>query len=401
MQFLNEKFETGAYTVGKGNSDLFYWLFYARSPKTITPPLILWLNGGPGCSSMYAVFAENGPYHITNSSSPVLSANQFSWNNQYDVIYVDQPIGVGFSKIDQAGCTSTDCSTHDLYIFLTKFFLEHPQYQGRDFYITGESYAGHYIPKLAQYILKQTAININLKGVAIGNGWFVPINQIPSYSSFAYENKLIGLWKFLVSTVMMTISRFFIAIGDNKQAFHWNEEIGLNYIWGNPPSFNEYDIRRKDTKDVDEYIIYFFAQPAVQQALNTQNRPYFKPGMEITCNHSVENDFTPDRMTSMEEPMKYIINAGIKVLMYTWNKDYICNVESQEMWLSKFDWKGASAINKGSYVPWMWSSKKVGEYKTFENFMHLVVYEAGHMVPSNQPEVAFAMITNFVDSKIK
>jgi cathepsin A (carboxypeptidase C) len=333
---------------------------------------------------------------MTNSSTPVLSTNPYSWNQKYDVMYVDQPIGVGYSRVDGLGCSDTDCSTHDLYVFLTKFFINHPDYISRDFYITGESYAGHYIPKLAEYILKQGFERINLKGVAIGNGWFVPINQIPSYPTFAYENKLIGLWKMLVSTVMMAISRLFIVIGDNKQAFHWNEEIGLNYIWGDPPTFNEYDIRRKDSKDVDEYIIDLLTQPAVQQILNTTDRPYFKVGEQITCNHTVENMFVNDRMSSVESSMRFIIEKGIKVLMYTGNKDYICNIESQESWLSKFDWRGASDINKGKYASWQVNGKAVGEYKKYENFMHLVVFDAGHMVPTNQPAVAQKMLNDFI-----
>ena len=199
----------------------------------------------------------------------------------------------------------------------------------------------------------------------------------------------------------MTISRIFIWLGFNKQGFHWNEEIGLNYIWGNPPSFNEYDIRRKDTADVDPYIIAFLAQPTIQQILGTTDRPYFKVGMDITCNHSVEVEFTPDRMTSVSENMKFAIESGIKVLMYTGNMDYICNIESQEAWLSKFNWKGASDINKKSYTKWVVNSKEVGEYKKFENFMSLVVYDAGHMVPFNQPAVALTMITDFINGQIK
>lgn len=79
-------------------------------------------------------------------------------------------------------------------VFLDGFVAANPEYKGRDFFITGESYAGHYIPAIAYYLSHNvTDLGLNFKGVAIGNGWVDPYVQYPQYAEFAYENKLIGL----------------------------------------------------------------------------------------------------------------------------------------------------------------------------------------------------------------
>lgn len=77
------------------SDDIFYWMFRSRSQND-DDPLAIWLTGGPGCASELAVFFENGPFNINDDLS--LRKNDFSWNNKANVLYVDQPIGTGFSR---------------------------------------------------------------------------------------------------------------------------------------------------------------------------------------------------------------------------------------------------------------------------------------------------------------
>lgn len=85
------------------NKQLFYWLFESRNDPA-TDPLILWLSGGPGCSSLMALFVENGPYKIVErvdgegvaDSSRLLRLNPHSWNSNATVIYLEQPAGTGY-----------------------------------------------------------------------------------------------------------------------------------------------------------------------------------------------------------------------------------------------------------------------------------------------------------------
>ncbi|KAK4408995.1 Serine carboxypeptidase-like 48 [Sesamum angolense] len=172
---------------------MFYFFFESRN--STTDPVVIWLTGGPGCSSELALFYENGPFHIASNLS--LAWNDFGWDKISNLIYVDQPTGTGFSyssddddiRHDEEGVSN------DLYDFLQAFFKEHPQYAKNDFYITGESYAGHYIPAFAARVHQgnknREGLHINLKGFAIGNGLTNPEIQYKAYTDYALDMKLI------------------------------------------------------------------------------------------------------------------------------------------------------------------------------------------------------------------
>ena len=131
---------SGYLSVGN-NMNMFFWFFEARNnPKTA--PLATWFNGGPGCSSMIGLFQENGPCHFENGASePSLNPNSF--NNYANMLYIDQPIGVGFSYGDDQVSSSDQAATY-VWILLQAFYAQFPQYENRDFGIFTESYGGHY-----------------------------------------------------------------------------------------------------------------------------------------------------------------------------------------------------------------------------------------------------------------
>ncbi|KAJ0943660.1 putative carboxypeptidase D [Helianthus annuus] len=153
---------------------LFYYL--AESPiNSSTNPLVLWLTGGPGCSSFGGgAMLELGPFRV-NADNTTLSHNKYAWNNVANVLFLESPAGVGFSYSNTSSdyVTGDAQTARDSYTFLVNWLERFPEYKTRDFYITGESYAGHYVPQLAQLILQNNKITnqtvINLKGIAIGN----------------------------------------------------------------------------------------------------------------------------------------------------------------------------------------------------------------------------------------
>ncbi|KAF0907341.1 hypothetical protein E2562_015840 [Oryza meyeriana var. granulata] len=159
---------------------LFYYLAEANGSAASSRPLLLWLNGGPGCSSLgYGAMEELGPFRV-KSDGKTLYRNPYSWNNVANVLFLESPAGVGFSYSNTTADYSRmgDNSTaEDSYKFLINWMERFPEYKGRDFYIAGESYAGHYVPQLAHAILRHSAGGggklssspINLKGIMIGN----------------------------------------------------------------------------------------------------------------------------------------------------------------------------------------------------------------------------------------
>ncbi|KAA8515624.1 hypothetical protein F0562_018765 [Nyssa sinensis] len=166
----------GYVTIDESAGRAFYYYFVEAHHSKQSLPLLLWLNGGPGCSSLaYGAMQELGPFRV-HSDGKTLYKNNFAWNNAANVLFLESPAGVGFSysnttsDFEKGGDKKTAA---DNYVFLLNWLERFPEYKNRDFYISGESYAGHYVPQLAHNILyynkKAKKTIINLKGIIIGN----------------------------------------------------------------------------------------------------------------------------------------------------------------------------------------------------------------------------------------
>lgn len=170
----NVKQHTGYFKLRTGgllSKNYFYWFFESRNEPS-SDPVVLWLTGGPGCSSEVALFGENGPC-TTDGENTTL--NPYSWNSKANLLYVDQPTGTGFSYGLGLDHNESQVSA-DMYDFLQQFFQDHAEYQDNAFFAFGESYAGHYIPAVTHKIwqnnqnLPAGAVKINLQGTSVGNG---------------------------------------------------------------------------------------------------------------------------------------------------------------------------------------------------------------------------------------
>ena len=164
----------------------FFWYFESRrDPRN--DPLVLWLTGGPGCSSLLALLAENGPCHVLPDLSTRL--NPYSWTAVSNVVWLDQPTAVGFTYGDARDWDDSEerVGAHVLS-FLEGFVDRHPELAGRPLYITGESYGGHYVPVAAHYVWRHHTHRLNLKGIAIGNGITHAAIQLPHYVDMAEAN---------------------------------------------------------------------------------------------------------------------------------------------------------------------------------------------------------------------
>jgi cathepsin A (carboxypeptidase C) len=135
-----------------------------------TDPLFWWSNGGPGCSGLLGFLTEHGPFRTASDGSGGLEEFPFSWNRVANMLYVEAPAGVGFSFSDDSSqYTTGDYTTaHDNALAIEQFFLRFPHLTANDFYISAESYGGHYVPTLAQ-VLVQAGQVTNFKGFLLGN----------------------------------------------------------------------------------------------------------------------------------------------------------------------------------------------------------------------------------------
>jgi carboxypeptidase C (cathepsin A) len=154
---------------------LHYWFVEAES-NPASAPVVLWLNGGPGCSSLDGFFYEHGPFEINPSNYSQLTLREYRWSSIANTLYIEAPVGVGFSYADRTTeyRITDDSAADDNRAAVEKFFELFPEYQQNNFFLSGESYAGIYVPTLAEAILEATEAGTYtgaaLKGLAVGNG---------------------------------------------------------------------------------------------------------------------------------------------------------------------------------------------------------------------------------------
>jgi carboxypeptidase C (cathepsin A) len=133
---------------------MFYWMYPNASADA---PVALWLNGGPGASSTFANFLMNGPMRITRTGTGaddyLVSTTPDSWVDLAHMIFIDQPVGTGFSWGEPLLTNMTEAADEFVY-FLTQLFTKYPEFVGKDLYFTGESYGGKYLPAYSYAMLK-------------------------------------------------------------------------------------------------------------------------------------------------------------------------------------------------------------------------------------------------------
>ncbi|KAJ7243916.1 alpha/beta-hydrolase [Mycena haematopus] len=156
------------------NATLFFWAF-EKANGTLTgsaadtDPWMIWLNGGPGSSSMIGLMTENGPLQVTGTYSIV--QNNFSWNQLADTFWIDQPVGTGYSTSDATGYVpDEDQMGRDFVEFLSNIVKIFPSLAKRPLYLSGESYAGTYIPYITKTIFSTPNPPVNLRKFIVGDG---------------------------------------------------------------------------------------------------------------------------------------------------------------------------------------------------------------------------------------
>ncbi|KAG8649012.1 hypothetical protein MANES_08G061200v8 [Manihot esculenta] len=160
----------GYITIDEKQKRALFYYFVEAETEPASKPLLLWLNGGPGCSSVGAGgFSEHGPFRTTDGKT--LIRHQYSWNKEANILYLDSPAGVGFSySVDTSfyNTVNDTITAQDSLKFLQNWLVKFPEYKSRDLFIAGESYGGHYVPQLAELIVL-SGLHFNLKRIALGN----------------------------------------------------------------------------------------------------------------------------------------------------------------------------------------------------------------------------------------
>jgi cathepsin A (carboxypeptidase C) len=398
--------------VGGTQKHYFYWLFGPRRWPTdgSQPPVIMWMQGGPGCSSTFGMLVELGPC-LMNETSGELYRNAYGWNDEAYLLFVDQTSGVGFSYADKINYDHNESeAAEDMYHFLQGFAkkFKSPSITGaNDFYITGESYGGHYVPALGYRILQGNqrgdGPHINLKGIAVGNGWTDPYTQFPSYVDIAYnwcKEKLgapcvnesardamqTGLPHCL--DLIATCNSF---PDDTDQSCEEAKEACDNVTnFYASTGLNVYDVRKPcitadcyNTTHADNFL----RNPDVVRALGAKIDILYEG-----CSEEVGRLFVRDVQRNFNYTIPPMLEAGIRVMIYAGDMDFICNWVGNKAWVTALNWPGKAAFNAAPDVEFSVAGRAAGEERTYGNFSFVRIYDAGHMVPMDQPAASLHMI---------
>ncbi|XP_043265317.1 venom serine carboxypeptidase [Colletes gigas] len=391
----------GYLTVNKEyNSNMFFWFFPAVvNPKTA--PVILWLQGGPGATSMFGLFMENGPFIVTPNKT--LQMRKYSWNQAHNLLYIDNPVGTGFSFTDNEKGYATN-ETHvgrDVHTLLVQFFMLFPQLQDNDFYVTGESYAGKYVPAVSHAIKDyniKAKTKINLKGLAIGNGLTDPENQL-LYGDYLYQLGLIDINGRDLFHKLEDQGRDLIKQKKYEEAFEIFDTLlngdlnGHSSLFKNLTGFDYYFnyLHIQDSND-SNYMSEWIQSSDVRRAIHVGNCTFHVE------DSTVEKYLKGDIMQSLAILISDL-TQHYKVLLYNGQLDIIVAYPLTENYLRTLKWSGAEKYKTARRKLW-WVGKELAGYtKTVDNLTEVLVRNAGHMVPSDQPKWALDLITRFTHGK--
>ncbi|TYH22641.1 hypothetical protein ES288_A04G145700v1 [Gossypium darwinii] len=405
---------------------LFYWFFEATS-KPEKKPFLLWLNGGPGCSSIgYGEAEELGPF-FTQKDEQTLKLNPYRWNKAANLLFLESPVGVGFSytntssDINQLGDKIT---AEDSYIFLVNWFKRFPQFKSHDFYIAGESYAGHYVPQLAELIFDNNKIvpksdYINFKGFMIGNalmddetdqtgmvdyGWDHAVisdgvyNNIKIKCNFSTPNTTNGCNEamqayFDVYNIIDMYSLYAPTCNSNSSSSNNRQRPMIQGIA--PQIFSKFDRWHTRPAGYDpclsDYTEVYLNRPDVQQALHANVTNISYPWTH--CSDIIKT--WGDAPSSMLPTLKKLIAGGIRVWVFSGDTDGRIPVTATRLTLNKL---GQKIIE--DWTPWYTNHKQVGGWTIeYEGLMFVTIRGAGHQVPTFKPSQALQLVRHFLANK--
>ncbi|XP_059646036.1 serine carboxypeptidase-like 45 isoform X2 [Cornus florida] len=401
----------------KQNKALFYYFVEAETNLPSSKPLVLWLNGGPGCSSVGAgAFCEHGPF---KPSGNVLVKNEYSWNKEANMLYLESPAGVGFSySANKSFYTSVndDLTAKDNLAFLEGWFEKFPEYKNRDLFITGESYGGHYVPQLAHLIIQSNVKwKFNLKGIAIGNPllefntdfngraeffWSHGLISDATYEAFTslcnysqirrqiQTGSLTPVCSRVIKQVSREISRFI-------NTYDVSLDVCLSSIASQSQVLNQLQETKKIDVCIEDETVQYLNREDVQKVLHARLVGVTK---WTVCSEVVRYD-----MQDLEVPTIHVlgslVKSGIRVLVYSGDQDSVIPLTGTRMLVNGI----AKEIGLNTTVPYRswFEGRQVGGWTQVYNdiLSFATIRGASHEAPFSQPERSLVLFNAFLGGK--
>eukprot|EP01084_Bolivina_argentea_P096298 173126_1 len=428
------------------HASIFYW-FQVCEKGIDQCPLFLWTNGGPGCSGIQAGLTEQGAFRIQPNGT--LSLNQYRWNKYVNIVFIEQPIGVGFSTSTDPNdyINGDESSAKDMYEFILGFYKIFPSLQKQDFYLSSESYGGHYCPMGAKYIIDHDTTNkIPFKGFLVGNPLTDPLtNKQGRYGTFfghqlvAYPiyNKWVNECDNGRNTnqtcqqLQQTMSQqkgnvfgegldFPVCLNpDDHDALHnkyyysyysklrgdffmdtvyygaFGEAKPVDY---NFKSYGEYGTDNPPYNCLKDYSSTYMNRQDVRSAMHVSTS--FNGSWKACANIHYNGT---DVNSPMQPIYQYLIKsgAGLHMTIYSGDDDSNCATMGLQFWMYNQSW----TIEKG-WTPWYYESENNGQqtggyYVKFKSAVNFItIHTAGHETPFFRPLKSALVLQKYLANEI-
>jgi len=428
---------SGYLKLGDTKKQIHYW-FVESEQNTATDPLVFWTNGGPGCSGLIGFLTEQGPFRPDKDGSLVM--NDWRWNKISNMVFLEQPVGVGFSYSDNSDdyrIGDSQAAKDNLETIL-QFLKKFPEYSNSPLYITSESYGGHYMPTLADEIVSYNEKNenkLNFKGFAVGNPytdyysgvgaemetyWGKQLLPKPSWDKYVAGGCLDVKNQFNSSICSTYILDFMKKIGNlNPYALDYPVCVTSQQAW---TTYMIYDIIKENNNDivVDAFFSVFNAVPLKDDyepcednyASDYLNKPdvklalHVKSGIEWEeCSRTVKYEYL-DKMLPMEHYYNKLLNSAsdknLRILVYSGDDDSVCGTIGTQKWI----WDLGYPVKPNEmWKVWEVDGQTAGYITQFETpfskdarLTFATVHFAGHEVPTYKPKEAFYLYKAYLEN---
>lgn len=401
----------------KKQRSLFYYFVEAETDPA-SKPLVLWLNGGPGCSSLgVGAFSENGPFR---PQGQVLVKNEHSWNKEANMLYLESPIGVGFSYSANTSYYETvndEVTARDNVVFLLRWFHKFPQYSKSNLFLTGESYAGHYVPQLAKLMMAYNKKQqlFNLKGVALGNPvlefatdfnsraeyfWSHGLISDPTYRMFSsacnysryvseyYRNSLSPICSRVMGLVSRETSKF-------VDKYDVTLDVCISSVLSQSKIISPQENAEKLDVCVEDEVVNYLNRKDVRRALHAE--------LVGVRRWAVCSRILDYQLLDIEIPTISIIGMLVKeripVLVYSGDQDSVVPLIGSRATVHQL----ATQLRLNTTVPYrVWfAGRQVGGWtNVYDNILSFATIRgASHEAPFSQPERSLVLFKSFLQGK--
>jgi carboxypeptidase C (cathepsin A) len=446
---LNEEIEfnqfSGYLNLDGTQKQIHYWLVESEQDPTIDP-LVFWTNGGPGCSGLIGFMTEQGPFRPNDDGSLLL--NEWRWNKISNMVFLEQPVGVGFSYSDNEDdyrIGDSQAAKDNLETIL-QFLKRFPQYSNSPLYITSESYGGHYMPTLAVEIDKYNEANgnpLNFKGFAVGNPytdyysgvgaemetyWGKQLLPKPSWDKYVATGCLDAKTQLNNSICSTYILDFMKKIGNlNPYALDYPVCVTPQQVWTTNMIFdmikenNKYILNDNKFNTVIDAFLSVFKSVGLKDeyepceanfAIDYLNDPQVKEAIHVKsnivweeCSRTVKYEYL-DKMLPMEDYYNQLLNSAndknLRILVYSGDDDSVCGTIGTQKWI----WDLGYKVKTGEFWKvWDIDGQTAGYITQFDTpfsrnprLTFATVHFAGHEVPTYKPKEAFYLFKAYLDN---